>query len=48
MSDFYVKNNITSAVTVCIASFEAIGELQTKRLRLSHAAVFRWNSRMRG
>ena len=37
---FYVKNNIASTVTVCIASFEAIGELQRKRLRQLRAAVF--------
>ena len=29
-------------MTVCIASFEAIGELQRKRLRQSRAAVFSW------
>ena len=35
-------------VTVCIASFEAIGELQRKRLRQSRAAVFCWNPRTCG
>ena len=31
------KSNIASTVTVCIASFEAIGELQRKRLCQSRA-----------
>ena len=35
-------------VTVCISLFEAIGELQRKRLRQSRAAVFSWNSRTCG
>jgi len=35
-------------VTVCITSFEAIGELQRKRLRQSRAAVFSWNPWTRG
>ena len=39
---FLVKNNIASTVTVCIASFEAIGEIQRKRLHQSRAAVFSW------
>ena len=34
---FEGKNNITLMVTVCIASFEVISELQRKRLHLSHA-----------
>ena len=34
---FKSKNNIASTVTVSIASFEAIGELQRKRLRQSRA-----------
>ena len=32
-SDFEVKNNIALTVTVCIASFEVIGEFQRERLR---------------
>ena len=48
MGGFQVKNNIVSPVTVCIASFEAIGELQRKRLRQSRAAVFGWNPQTRG
>ena len=32
-SDFDVKNNIAFKVTVCIASFKVIGELQWERLR---------------
>ena len=32
MSSFEVKNNITLMVTVCFASFEAIGELQKEKL----------------
>ena len=41
MSDFEVKNNIALKVTVCIASFEVIGELQRERLHhhmLKHLA----------
>ena len=38
-----VKNNIALPVTVCIASFEAIGELQRDRLRHSRATAFSWN-----
>ena len=34
---FEGKNNITLMVTVCIASFEVISELQRKRLHSSHA-----------
>ena len=30
-------------VTVCIASFEVIGELRRERLHLSRAAAFSWN-----
>jgi len=41
-------NNITSTVTLCIASIEAINELQRKRLRQSYAAVFSWNPRTGG
>ena len=40
MSDFEVKNNIALTVTVCIASFEVISELQRERLRQSHAKAF--------
>ena len=37
-------------VTVCIASFEAIGELQRERLRPgdSRTAAFSWNGQTRG
>ena len=48
MSNFEVKNNIALTVTVCIASFEAISELQRERLRQSHAKAFSWNGRTRG
>ena len=48
MGRFEVKNNISLTVTVCIASFEAIGELQRERLRHSRAAAFSWNGQMRG
>ena len=40
MGSFEVKNNIALTVTVCIASFEAIGELQRERLHHSRAAAF--------
>ena len=33
MGGFEVKNNIALTVMVCIAWFEAIGELQRERLR---------------
>ena len=46
--NFEVKSSIASTVTVCIALFEVIGELQRKRLHWSHAAVFCWNARMHG
>ena len=36
---FEVRNNIALTVTVCIALFVAIGELQKSQ---SHAAVFSW------
>ena len=39
-SDFEVKNNIALMVTVCIASFEAIGEVERERLHQSHAKAF--------
>ena len=45
---FEIRNNIALTVTVCITSFEAIGELQRERLRQSCAAAFSWNGRMRG
>ena len=48
MGDIEVENNIALTVTVCNASFEVIGELQTERLRHSRAAAFTWNGRMRG
>ena len=48
MGGIEVENNITLTVTVCIASFEVIGELQRERLRHSRAAAFSWNGRMRG
>ena len=35
---FEVKNNITLTVTVCIASFEAIGELQKRQSVPQHLA----------
>ena len=38
-----VKNNITLTVTVCIALFEAIGELQREKLCQSRAATLNWN-----
>ena len=40
MGGFEVKNNIDLTVTVCIASFEAIGELQREKLRQSRAVEF--------
>ena len=43
-----VENNIALTVTVCIASFEVIGELQRERLHHSRAAAFSWNGRTRG
>ena len=47
-SDFEVKNNITLTVTVCIASFEVIGEVQRERLHQSRAKALSWNGRTRG
>ena len=47
-SDFEVKNNIALMVTICIASFEVIGELQREKLRQSRAKALSWNGRMRG
>ena len=35
-------------VTVCIASFEVIGELQRERLHHSRAAAFSWSGQTRG
>ena len=43
MSDFEVKNNITLMVTVCIASFEVIGELQRERW-ISHVLKLEWTN----
>ena len=43
-----VENNVALAVTVCIASFEVIDELQRERLRHSRAAAFSWNEQTRG
>ena len=48
MGSFEVKNNIALIVTVCIALFKAIGELQRERLRQSRAAAFSSNGRTRG
>ena len=47
-SGIRVENKIVLTVTVCIASFEVIGELQRERLRHAHTAAFSWNGRMRG
>ena len=43
-----VENNITLTVTVCIAPFKVIGELQREKLRQSCAIAFSWNGRTRG
>ena len=43
-----VKNKIVLTVTVCIASFEVIGELQRERLHHSRATAFGWNGQMHG
>ena len=40
MGSFEVENSITLTVTVCIASFEVIGELQRERLRRSRTTAF--------
>ena len=48
MGGFEVKNNIALTVTVCTASFEAIGKLQRERLHQSRAAAFSWNGQTRG
>ena len=37
---FEVRNSIALTVTVCITSFEVIGELQRKILHQSHATAF--------
>ena len=42
------KNNITLTVTVCIASFEVIGEVHRERFRHLRATAFSWNGQMRG
>ena len=46
MSGFEVRNNIALTITVCIALFEVIDELQRKRLCQSRAAVFRWKGQI--
>ena len=46
--DIEVENNIALMVTVCIASFKVIGELQREKLHHSRAAAFSWNGRTRG
>ena len=43
-----VKNNIALTVTVCIALFVVIGELQRERLCHSRATAFGWNGGMHG
>ena len=43
-----LKNNIPLMVTVYIALFEAIGELERETLRNLRAAVFSWNGQLRG
>ena len=43
-----MENNIAFTVTVRIASFEVIGELQRERLHYSCATAFSWNGRTRG
>ena len=48
MGSFEVKNNIALTVTVYVASFKVISELQRERLCHSHATGFSWNGRMRG
>ena len=48
MGGFAVKSNIALTVTVCIASFEAIIELQREKLHQSRAAAFIHNGQMRG
>ena len=47
-SDLEVNNSITLTVTVCIASFEVISELQRERSCQSRAKALSWNGRMRG
>ena len=48
MGGFEVKSNIALTVTDCIASFEAIGEVERERLCHSHATVSSWNGEMCG
>ena len=43
-----IKNIVALIVTVCIASFEVISELQRERLHHSHAAAFSWNGPTHG
>ena len=45
---FFKSKTLSLRRWVCTASFEVIGELQRKRLRQSHAAVFSWNPLTRG
>ena len=47
-SCFEVKNNIALTVTICVTSFEVIGELQKKKFCQSRAAAFNWNEQTRG
>ena len=42
------SKTITLTVTVCIASFEAIGEFHREKLRQSSAAAFNWNGQTGG
>ena len=48
MGGFEVKSNIALMLTVCIALFEAIGEVERERLCHSRATVFSWNGEMCG
>ena len=43
-----VENNIVLTVTIWMASFKVIGELQGERLCHSRATAFGWNGRTRG
>ena len=45
---FEVKNNIALTVTVCIALFEVIGEVQRERLCQSRATAFSGNGQTHG
>ena len=46
MSGFEFRNNIALTITVCIALFKVIDELQRKRLHQSRATVFRWKGQI--